>query len=169
MGASLLGELLPRVRNLTRSLLGRDDEVDDVAQQVLIQVVRSLDGFRGEGSLHGWVQRITVRTALAHARQRRARAARELPLHDGEGNEVPSAASWGESPEGYLQRRAAVHMLDRLPIEQRSVVVLHHVLGLSVQEIAKEESLNFETVRSRLRLGMAKLRDWAIEPKQAAQ
>jgi RNA polymerase sigma-70 factor (ECF subfamily) len=49
-----------------------------------------------------------------------------------------------------------------LPVEQRSVIVMHHMLGISVQEIAEEETISFETVRSRLRLGMSKLREWAL-------
>lgn len=167
-GAALLGELLPRVRNLIRSLIGRDDEVDDVAQQVLMQVVRSLASYRGDGPLHSWVQRITVRTALAHARQRRARSVSEVPLETSEGDEIANL-SRGPGWDSYLERRRAVELLDRLPVEQRSAVVLHHVLGLSVPEIAEEEGINFETVRSRLRLGMAKLRDWAEAPKAAAQ
>jgi RNA polymerase sigma-70 factor, ECF subfamily len=46
-----------------------------------------------------------------------------------------------------------------LPDEQREVLVMHHVLGLSVREIAEELATPFETVRSRLRLGMARLRN----------
>lgn len=160
-GAALLGELLPRVRNLTRTFLGGDAEVDDVAQQVLIQVVQSMASYRAEGSLLSWVNRITVRTALAHARKRRARAARDLPLEAEAALEMSGeerSAGW----DGYHQRRMAVQLLDRLPVEQRSVIVMHHMLGLSVQEISEEETISFETVRSRLRLGMSKLREWAL-------
>jgi RNA polymerase sigma-70 factor (ECF subfamily) len=160
-GAALLGELLPRVRNLTRAFLGSDAEVDDVAQQVLIQVVHSMASYRAEGSLQSWVNRITVRTALAHARKRRARAARDVSL---EAESTPEISSPGPDSQwdDYHQRRVAVKLLDRLPIEQRSVIVMHHVLGLSVTEIAEEETISFETVRSRLRLGMGKLREWAL-------
>ena len=42
---------------------------------------------------------------------------------------------------------------------------MHHVMGLSVREIAKEVDAAFETVRSRLRLGMARLRS-AVDPEQ---
>ncbi|HEX2881224.1 MAG TPA: RNA polymerase sigma factor [Polyangiaceae bacterium] len=176
-GAALLGELLPRVRNLTRTFLGGDAEVDDVAQQVLIQVVQSMASYRAEGSLVSWVNRITVRTALAHARKRRARAARDLPLADSSGGgetatEV-SGQDLGAGWDAYHQRRLAVKMLDRLPVEQRSVIVMHHMLGLSVPEIAEEETISFETVRSRLRLGMSKLREWALgneaQPNEALE
>ena len=45
-----------------------------------------------------------------------------------------------------------------MPHEQRHALVLHHVLGLSVPEIARETEAPDETVRSRLRLGMERLR-----------
>jgi RNA polymerase sigma-70 factor (ECF subfamily) len=150
---------------LARTFLGGDAEVDDVAQQVLIQVVQSMASYRAEGSLVSWVNRITVRTALAHARKRRARAARDLPLADLSGGGETATVSGqdlGAGWDAYHQRRLAVKMLDRLPVEQRSVIVMHHMLGLSVPEIAEEETISFETVRSRLRLGMGKLREWAL-------
>jgi RNA polymerase sigma-70 factor (ECF subfamily) len=52
-----------------------------------------------------------------------------------------------------------VRCLDALPTEQRECIVLHHVVGLSVPELASELSIPFETARSRLRLGIAKLRE----------
>jgi RNA polymerase sigma-70 factor (ECF subfamily) len=50
-------------------------------------------------------------------------------------------------------------LLDKLSEEQRRVLVLHHVMGMSVPEMAEELEVPFETVRSRLRLGKAHLRE----------
>jgi RNA polymerase sigma-70 factor (ECF subfamily) len=49
-------------------------------------------------------------------------------------------------------------LLDELPDDQRQAVVMHHVLGLSMPELATELGIPFETARSRLRLGIQKLR-----------
>jgi RNA polymerase sigma-70 factor (ECF subfamily) len=51
-----------------------------------------------------------------------------------------------------------VRFLDAIPSEQREALVLHHVVGLSVPEIAEDLAVSGETIRSRLRLGIAKLR-----------
>jgi RNA polymerase sigma-70 factor (ECF subfamily) len=59
----------------------------------------------------------------------------------------------------YADRRRAVAILDALPPEQRHAVVMHHVLGMSVPEIARELGIPAETVRSRLRLARTRLRD----------
>src|SRR6266852_7000160 len=60
----------PRVYNLARRMLGNDADAEDVTQDVLLQVVRKLDTFRGESSLATWLHRITVNAALAHRRKR---------------------------------------------------------------------------------------------------
>ncbi|AKF04610.1 RNA polymerase sigma factor [Sandaracinus amylolyticus] len=151
----LLSELLPRVRNLVRYLVRGDADVDDMAQQSLIAILHALHGYRGEGSLRAWADRITVRTTMAHLRRRRAEAgARERHAPDLRAVRDPDAP-----PDTYVQRRDVARLLDALPDEQREAVVLHHVVGLSAPELAETLGVPFETARSRLRLGMKKLRE----------
>lgn len=155
---SLLRDLLPRIRNLVRFLVRGDDQVDDFAQNVMIEVLRSLPSFRGEGSLESWTDRICVRVTLAHAkraraeRRRREAAAPELAV-------VTMHGSRAAAPDDYVDRRALARVLDGLPTEQREVLVMHHVVGLSVPEVAESLGVPFDTAKSRLRLGMRKLRE----------
>src|SRR5438270_12614674 len=60
----------PRIYNLARRMLGSDADAEDVTQDVLLQVVRKLDTFRGESAFPTWLHRITVNAALAHRRKR---------------------------------------------------------------------------------------------------
>lgn len=150
---AIVRELLPRVRNLVRYLVRGDADVDDMAQIAMIAILRGLGTFRGEGSLTAWADRITVREALSYVKSRRKRDAERREI----GAEV-EPTSPTDAPDAYLTRRHAVEALDTLPDEQRSVIVLHHVAGLSMPEAADELGVPFETARSRLRLGMAKLR-----------
>jgi RNA polymerase sigma-70 factor (ECF subfamily) len=148
----LLRALLPRVRNLVRYLVRSDHEVDDLAQEALVNILRGLGSFRGEGSLGAWADRIVVRTVFAHLRRQRAR---DQPLVEYTPEILPAA----EPPHPmFMARRRALEALDQVPDDQRKVLVLHHVVGLSVSDIAGELTVPFETVRSRLRLGMARLR-----------
>lgn len=151
---ALLRSLLPRVRNVARALLGADNEVDDVAQAVLLQVLRGLETFRGEGSLAAWVDRITIRVAISASRRAALRREREQVAAAGvELIESPAAAG-----DDYVYKRQVAELLDAVPDEQRQALVLHHVLGLSVPEVASEQGVSIETVRSRLRLGMGRMR-----------
>lgn len=147
----LLREILPRVRGLVRSLLGSDSGVDDATQLALIEILDSLSGYR-DGSFNAWCDRITVRTALRLARKQRLWSVRET-----QADVEPLDA--GVRPDDYLSRRQAVRFLDKLPAEQRLAVVLHHVAGFTVVEIAAQEGVPIETLRSRLRAGVSKLRE----------
>ena len=149
----LVRGLLPRVRNLVRYFVRGDAEVDDLAQEALVIILRGLPSYRGEGSVTSWADRIVVRTVFAHLRRARA-AERSHVEYTPDLVPVPP----GESAHGFLARRRAIRALDELPHEQRAVLVMHHVMGMSVREIADELAVAFETVRSRLRLGMARLR-----------
>lgn len=156
----LLKEMLPRVRNLVRYLVRGDSEADDLAHEALIAVVRGLPTFRGESSFRSWTDRVVVRSTFAGIRRRRREdaerrsAAPDLRLVGGEATR----------PDEYAERRRVVALLDQLPVEQRMALVMHHVLGMSVPEIAEELRVPAETVRSRLRLARARLRELGGEP-----
>lgn len=150
---SFVTELLPRIRNLVRYLVRGDVDADDLAQEAMVAIVRGLPTYRGEGAVTAWADRVAVRETFA--RLRRARRARE---QIDPGADLVAVPHPGEPPDAYAERRRVVRLLDELPDEQRHALVLHHVLGLSVPEIAAELGAPAETVRSRLRLGMTKLR-----------
>lgn len=152
----LLQELLPRVRNLVRYLAWGDVDVDDISQLALIEIARSFHNYRGEGALHSWAERITTRVALHYLRRRRSEERRRTSLSP---VELHVISPRNEQPDEYTLRRKTVRMLDDLPDDQRQALVLHHVVGLSVPELASELGIPFETARSRLRLGVQKLRD----------
>jgi RNA polymerase sigma-70 factor (ECF subfamily) len=152
----LLFELLPRVRNLVRYLAWGDADVEDIAQLALIEITKSFHNYRGEGALHSWADRITSRVALHHLRKRRSEERRRTALSP---VELHVIVPRNEQPDEYTLRRNVVQLLDDLPAEQRQALVMHHVVGLSVPELASELGIPFETARSRLRLGVQKLRE----------
>jgi RNA polymerase sigma-70 factor (ECF subfamily) len=149
----LLRALLPRVRNLVRYLVRSDADVDDLAQEAMVALLRGLTGYRGEGSLRAWADRVVVRSVFAQLRRKRASERGHVEYTP----ELVAVPNEQASPQ-FLARRRALAALDEVPAEQRQVLVLHHVVGLAVRDIADELAIPFETVRSRLRLGMARLR-----------
>ena len=73
-----------RVRNVARRMVSNEIDAEDVTQDVLLQVVRKLDTFRGEAAIATWLHRVTVNAALAH---RRSKALRDRKLvQSGENN-----------------------------------------------------------------------------------
>lgn len=150
----LVRALLPRVRNLVRYLVRGDTDVDDIAQESLVAVIAGLPSHRGDAPLTKWAERVTLNSTFAYLR--RVRRARSQVEPEADLAVVPSPDS---PPDEYAARRRAVRLLDKIQDDQRRSLVLHHVMGMSVPEIAFMMDLPVETVRSRLRLGMEKLRE----------
>src|SRR5581483_7276520 len=63
----------PRIYNLARRMLGNDADAEDVTQEVLLQLVRKLDTFRGQSAFPTWLHRVTVNAALEFRRKRATR------------------------------------------------------------------------------------------------
>jgi RNA polymerase sigma-70 factor (ECF subfamily) len=157
----LLVALLPRARNLVRYLVRGDAEADDLAQDGLVAVLRGLGTFRGDAPFESWADRVVVRATFAGLRRRRREAA-DRTSAEAELRHVSEASA---PADDYAERRRAVAILDTLPQKLREVVVMHHVLEMSVREIASETGAPVETVRSRLRLARARLREVGLGPK----
>src|SRR5882724_9618828 len=130
-------DFAPRVYNLARRMLGNDADAEDVTQDVLLQVVRKLDTFRGEAALPTWLHRVTVNAALAHRRKRAQRHEREHAdpfnhfLEDGHHSSyVPS---WSINPEEQVLSKENAEVIERairqLPEIYRDVYVLADVEG----------------------------------------
>jgi RNA polymerase sigma-70 factor, ECF subfamily len=148
--AEMVEMVARRVHRLARRMT-RWAEAEDVAQDALVAVLRSLPSYRGEGQFERWVDRVTQRVVFAASRRRRAE--RELRLaYEGE---APAAS---HDIEQVLAFRRALRLLDTLPYEQGRAILLHHVYGMSVPEIAAALAIPVETARSRLRLARQKTR-----------
>lgn len=149
----LLRHLVPRVRNLVRYLVRGDDLVDDIAQSALLAVHRGLPSYRGDAPLERWADRVVARETFRHLKQARLREHRELG-----GDEVESMPAESMGHERFAARRQLVRLLDQIPEAQRVAVSLHHAAGLTVPEIAAMLDISSDTVKSRIRLGMGRLR-----------
>jgi RNA polymerase sigma-70 factor (ECF subfamily) len=154
-----------RVYSLARRMLGHDADAEDVTQDVLLQVIRKLDTFRGESELSTWLHRVTVNAALAHRRRQSRRPERhlEVPLDC----IAPESRTDGRLPEekaldGEL-RQHLERAIARLPKMYRDVFVLADVEGLANAEIGELLGLTLPAVKSRLHRARLMLRD-AIAP-----
>lgn len=135
--------------------LTRDDALaEDILQETLWTAFRQLQGWRGEGSARGWLLSI-ARSRVLMARRRRAgepatfEDADTLP-------ELGLAAGWGEpmDPEALAGRLETQAMLERalasLGDEDREVIVLRDLEGLSGEETAQALGLSLPAMKSRL-------------------
>ena len=149
--AEIARRLLPRARNLVRYLTRGDRDVEDLTQAALVEVLRSLASFAGRAPLEPWADRIVARHTRKLLAKRAQRERQEAPP-------LLAVRAADEPAFGYGARRDLARALDTLSDVQREALVLHHSMGLSVQEVADETGVSFDTAKSRLRLGITKLR-----------
>jgi RNA polymerase sigma-70 factor (ECF subfamily) len=151
-------EYAPRVYNLARRMLGNDADAEDVTQDVLLQVVRKLNTFRGEADIATWLHRVTVNAALAH-RGKRARR-QEHEVHDPldsfleDGHHIAAVRPWSVAPDQRALDQETHRLIEeaiaRLPEIYRDVYVLADVEGLPNPEISDMLGLSVAAVKSRL-------------------
>jgi RNA polymerase sigma-70 factor (ECF subfamily) len=150
-------EHAPRVYDLARRMLGNEADADDVTQDVLLQVVRKLNSFRGDAQFTTWLHRVTVNAALLHRRKAAQRAECQVgvPLdHLHEGSAYAGSPRRGPQPEQHALNRETRELIDKaiasLPPVYRNVYVLADVEGLANAEIGAQLGLRLAAVKSRL-------------------
>ncbi|MDX2019718.1 MAG: RNA polymerase sigma factor [Deltaproteobacteria bacterium] len=153
----LLAKLLPRMVAVTRSALmpASAADVEDVVQEALLRLNRSLTSFRGESSLSYFATRVAVHAATDFVRRKIAR--RKYENEAAQSGDDPDAvhlqAAWDDGTRSRLRI-----LLDDLSDVQAETLILT-ALGYSVQEVAVSMDVPLETVRSRLRLARKAVRD----------
>jgi len=141
----LVALLRRRVRTISFAILGHAQDAEDTAQCILMEILKSATAYRGD-SLFAWADRISVRTAVRHARQRRVRAAHV----DAEADPEATGALQGVGVPQYAIPRPILAYLSELPEARRTALVLRHVMGYSVNEIAGLTDTSPNTVKDRL-------------------
>ena len=161
-----------RVFNLVFRMLGNKDEAEELAQEVFFTVFKSIDSFRGESKLSTWIYRIAVN----HCKNRHKYLARRMYHASQPLDEVSERSTAGRDGGPTMSLQAQISEPDKvlmglqleeaiqreiaaLDEEQRLLVVLRDVQGLSYQEIATITSLAEGTVKSRLHRARMTLKD----------
>ncbi|MFC0677415.1 RNA polymerase sigma factor [Lysobacter korlensis] len=143
-------ELLPRLRRLARTLAGQAADADDLVQVALERALARADQWRPDARLDAWVFGILRNAWLDELRSRSRRQRVFAPEEAGE-------AVGEESAERRVQAMSVAAAMTRLPDEQREVVALVLVEGLSYRETADLLEVPVGTVTSRLARARAAL------------
>jgi len=152
------------VVNLSQRLLGDREEARDLAQDVFLQVFRTLGRFQGRSSLKTWIYRITVNQCRNRQRWwRRRRRDRAVSLDQLKPTDEARLASGQGAPafEHVARREAAQRVqaaLLGLSFDHRSILVLREVEGMRCEEIAATLGVPEGTVKSRLARAREQLR-----------
>lgn len=160
-------EYAPRIYHIARRMLNNDADAEDVTQDVLLQVIRKLDTFRGDSQFSTWLHRVTVNAALAFREKRANRQKHETTdaaaevLETAPGNATVKRWNIGpDEPVLEAEQTAAIEKaIGSLPAPFRDVYVLADVEGLPNSEIANALGLSVPAVKSRLHRARLRMRD----------
>lgn len=151
----LVKEYEKNVYNLALRMTGDPEDAADMAQDAFIKAYSSLSSFRGDSKFSVWLFRIVSNLCLDFLRSRKRRPTVSLSVENDEGEDMEfEIADESQSPETLLEQkltREAVRCgLDSLPPEQRQILLLREIQGLSYEEIAQVLELESGTVKSRI-------------------
>jgi RNA polymerase sigma-70 factor (ECF subfamily) len=134
-----------------RRLGVHESELEDLTHEVFVRVHAQLPLFDPTRPLRPWLFGIALGVSANFRRLARHRVEVFKEV-----TEFPDAAGSADEEVELQQRRELVHRaLEKLPLEQRAVLVLHEMDGFSMPDVAVALGINVNTAYSRLRIGRA--------------
>ncbi len=147
-----------RIFRFVKRLVG-ERWAEDVTQEVLVRVHRSIGTYRPSGRFESWLFTIANNLSIDHLRRERPRgpapAGDEAPTMERFPSGQPEPSEAMEEGE---RRRAILKAVERLPVEQRQVFLLREEGGLSFKEIAGIVGCPLNTALGRMHYAMERLR-----------
>jgi RNA polymerase sigma-70 factor, ECF subfamily len=159
----LFAEMRPKLHRYCARMVGSVIDGEDVLQDALIKAVESFASAGPIGNPAGWLFRIAHNTALDFLRRRN----RQQALQSGE--EVDMIADPADTVARRQIAGASLRTFMRLPVAQRSSVILMDVLGCSLKEACEVMDFSLPAVKAALHRGRTQLRELADEPDDLPQ
>jgi RNA polymerase sigma-70 factor (ECF subfamily) len=155
----LVSSHLPQVRRFARTFARSEADADDLAQEALVKVYKSLRSFRFQSTFKTWLYSVVRNVFLDAARSRAGRErSQEGPLPTDQARLPSTAEPADEGLARAEERQRTWRALRELSPEFRTAVVLFDVEGHTYEEVAAIEGVAIGTVKSRLSRGRAQLR-----------
>lgn len=152
-----------RVYNTAIGIVQNAEDAEDVAQEVFIQVYRSIHNFKGESKLSTWLYRIATTRALDLLRSRKSKKRFGLLQRlFGEGNEpvfeIPDFNHPGVALEKKENAAKLFKAISQLPENQKVAFTLHKLEDLSYQEVSEIMKTSLPAVESLMHRAKQNLR-----------
>ena len=157
--AELYDAASAKVFGLAMKILGDRDAAEEITVDVYTQVWRKIASYDAQrGTPGSWLMTMTKNRAIDGFRSRYLERGRQVPLD--QAAELPGDAATPEQYSADLERQRLVQeAMASLSAEQRQAIALAYYWGLSQSEIAGRLRLPLGTVKTRMRLGMIRLRE----------
>ena len=149
--AALIHEHQDMVFSIAWHFLHDRGRAEEIAQEVFLQLYRTLGEIESPAHLTFWLRRVTSNRCIDESRRGRWRI---VTL-----DEASDVAHDADATDPLLKRRVG-QMLQRLPAQQRLALTMRYQEGLEPSEIGVVLGMPLNTVKSHLRRGLSALREW---------
>jgi RNA polymerase sigma-70 factor, ECF subfamily len=146
----LLTDVVDHLYRIARLILRDFDRAEDAVQETLVRCWRDLPNLRDPDRFDAWLNRILINAINEEARKRR-RVLVDIVRLAAEPSEADSSGALADRDE-------IARVFERLSVEHRTIVVLHHYLGMTTDEAARTIGIPAGTAKSRLHYATQALR-----------
>ena len=151
-----------RMLNYFMRCVGHRDEAEDLRQELFLRIFEQRGTFRSNGRFQAWIYRVATNLVIdKFARKRRANV--QSIEENTENGWEPNIATEGEDSRnsaGWKEIERRIHQaLERLPDDQRLILVMRHFENLSFKDIAELLQASESTVKSKVYRGLNALRN----------
>jgi RNA polymerase sigma-70 factor (ECF subfamily) len=151
--SALVTASYPRAYRVAKLILSDEDRTQDAVQEAMVAAWRDIRALREPDAWDAWLHRLVVRACYRSAGRSRRHALVEL-----NGVRRGELISRGDHVAAIADRDQVGTALERLPIDQRVVIVLHFYADLPLTEVAVSLGIPSGTAKSRLHRGLEALR-----------
>jgi RNA polymerase sigma-70 factor (ECF subfamily) len=155
--------------NVAYRILGDHDSASDATQDGFVKAFKKVGQYRG-GSFKAWILRIITNTCYDVLRSRKRRPTTSLEREDDDPEHDHRLVDGRERPDALVLRKELAELIyaaiDKLPVDQRTTLILSDIEGMEYQEIAEATGAALGTVKSRLSRARARVRDLLLAHKE---
>lgn len=165
----LITEYQKKIYNIAYRFFNNAPDAQDITQETLIKIYRSLDSYQIGRSFGSWVYMITINNCRDLAKQRKRHPF--FSLDDEERTYLSGLLSDpNPTPEKFVMDREAEvilkQMISELPEIYREVIILREIVGLHYEEISEALELSLGTVKSRINRGRLLMREKIMDERE---
>ena len=158
------------VYNVTLRSASSPEDAADISQETFLKAWRSIGSFRGDCALSTWLCRIALNCCCDHARSAKRHRVLSLTVQEDEDEtkvlDIPDTDVTA-MPEEELTRQTEIaavrEAIDSLPEEQKMIITMRDITGLSYIEIADTLGLEMGTVKSRINRARGAVKKFLVE------
>lgn len=145
-------ELNKKVGAYIRSLTSDKDQIDEVTQEALIKIHKSIDTLQDQEKLTSWLKRIVYTSLMDYHRRQQKKYSTQL-------QDIPDGTDLENNEGNQALSDCITTLLKNLPDEQRELLEMVELKGISQTQYANELNIPISTIKSRVQRAKQKLKE----------